>query len=383
MAKWNVHFNMTVRTGDPKLITMVAKIHALSSVIHGIPIPPHLQERLDRLNIARAVRGTTGIEGTEVSEEEVQDILEANQDKPVLSSSRIREEKEVRNASDLMFYVAELLESNPNMPITEELIKEFHFITTRGIDYANNVPGQYRSVPVHAGQYSPPDNAQDISTLMREFLQWFNTGLPKSWDPVIRAIAAHFFIVSIHTFGDGNGRMSRAVESYLLYQSEVNPRGFYSLANYYYRNRPEYIHMLNLVRFRSDPDLTPFIAFALKGLVEELEQVHAEVLSEVRVIAFRDFAREVLTTHGRLGTPVGERQMFLLYGLQDKSVSLKGLRAGRHSLSRLYRNVTNKTLMRDINFLKQHDLILLEKGSLRANLEVMTQFTAPRRNKSS
>ena len=83
---------MTIRTGDPKLIMMVAKIHALSSVIHGIPIPPHLQQRLDRLNIARAVRGTTGIEGTEVSEEEVRDILEANQDEPVLSSSRTREE---------------------------------------------------------------------------------------------------------------------------------------------------------------------------------------------------------------------------------------------------------------------------------------------------
>ena len=95
----------------------------MSSVIHGIPIPPHLQERLDRLNIARAVRGTTGIEGTEVSEEEVQDILEANQDKPVLSSSRIREEKEVRNASDLMYYVAELLESNPNTPLRRNSLK--------------------------------------------------------------------------------------------------------------------------------------------------------------------------------------------------------------------------------------------------------------------
>ena len=383
MAKWSVHFNMTVRTGDPKLITMVAKIHALSSVIHGIPIPPHLQERLDRLNIARAVRGTTGIEGTEVSEEEVRDILEANQDEPVLSSSRIREEKEVRNASDLMYYVAELLESNPNTPITEELIKEFHVITTQGIHYTNNVPGQYRSVPVHAGQYSPPDNAQEISRLMREFLQWFNTGLPKSWDPVIRAIAAHFFVVSIHPFGDGNGRTSRAVESYLLYQVGVNPRGFYSLANYYYRNRPEYIAMLNFVRFRSDPDLTPFIDFALKGLVEELEAVHKEVLWEVRIIAFRDFARETLSEEGRLGTPVGERLMLFLYGLEGELVSLKEIRSGSHRLSLLYRNVTNKTLMRDVNFLKEHDLIMLEKGSLRANLEVMTQFTTPRRNKSS
>ncbi len=316
MSNWNVHFNMTVRTGDPNLITMVAKIHALSSVIHGIPIPPHLQERLDRLNIARAVRGTTGIEGTEVSEEEVRDILEVNQDEAVLSSSRAREEKEVKNAAELMYHVAEFLESNPNMPITEDLIKEFHFIITHGIDYPNNVPGQFRTAPVRAGQYSPPDNAQDISRLLREFIRWFNTGLPQSWDPVIRAIAAHFFVVSIHPFGDGNGRTSRAVESYLLYQSGVNPRGFYSLANYYYRNRPEYIRMLNLVRFRSDPNLTPFIAFALKGLVEELEQVHAEVLSEVRVIAFRDFARETLSMQGRLGTPVGERQMLFLYGFK-------------------------------------------------------------------
>ncbi len=62
---------------------------------------------------------------------------------------------------------------------------------------------------------------------------------------------------------------------------------------------------------------------------------------------------------------------------------MKEVRSGSHLLSLLYRNVTNKTLMRDVNFLKEHNLIMLEKGSLRANLEVMTQFTAPRRAKSS
>ena len=110
--------------------------------------------------------------------------------------------------------------------------------------------------------------------------------------PSFRAIVAHFFVVSIHPFGDGNGRTSRAVESYLLYQARVNPRGFYSLSNYYYKNRDSYIEMLNWVRFKSDPDLTPFVVFALRGLVEQLEEVHAEVLAEVRLISFRDLARE-------------------------------------------------------------------------------------------
>ena len=45
---------------------------------------------------------------------------------------------------------------------------------------------------------------------------WFAEGKPRTWDPAVRAIAAHFYVISIHPFGDGNGRTSRAVESFLL-----------------------------------------------------------------------------------------------------------------------------------------------------------------------
>ena len=187
------------------------------------------------------------------------------------------------------------------------------------------------------------------------------------------------FVVSIHPFGDGNGRTSRAVESYLLYQARVNPRGFYSLSNYYYKNRDSYIEMLNWVRFKSDPDLTPFVVFALRGLVEQLEEVHAEVLAEVRLISFRDLAREMLSGKGKLGSPAGRRQLDFLYGLKDATISLRELRLGMHPLSRLYRNVTNRTLMRDVKSLKDLGLAKVEGDILRANLELMTQFTALRR----
>ena len=375
MARWDVHFGMHVDSRNPKLVAMVAKAHALASVIHGIPIPPYLQDELDTLNIARAVRGTIGIEGTEVSEEEVRDILVAAEGERVLPAARAREEKEVRNATELMYRVSEVLDNDPNVPLSERLIREFHYITTKEIDYPHNVPGQFRTFPVRAGAYSPPQAGEQVQTLMREFIKWFYSGESQAWDPIIRAIVAHFFVVSIHPFGDGNGRTSRAVENYLLYQARVNPRGFYSLSNYYYKNRDRYIEMLNWVRFKSDPDLTPFVVFALRGLVEQLEEVHSEVLDEVRLIAFRDFARELLTDEGRLGTAAGRRQLDLLYGMGDGAISLKELRLGVHPLFRLYRNVSDRTLMRDVRFLGDSGLVKLDGDCMRANLETMTQFT--------
>ena len=375
MPSWEVHFDLNLRAGNPRIIEDVARIHALAGVIRGIPIPPSVQMRLDRLNIHRAVRGTTGIEGTELSEEEVSLIVDSPPDASPLGPGREREEQEARNANDLMEYVAHYIRHNPNAQLSEPLIREFHRVLTQGINYPYNEPGRYRDHAVTVGPYRPPATGEDVRGVMTEFVHWFNTGIPTSWDPVIRSIVAHFYLVSIHPFGDGNGRTSRAVESFLLYKSGVNVRGYYSLANYYYQNRPEYIDSLNLVQMRGETDLTPFVAFALKGLVQELEIVHREVLEEVRTIAFRDYARESLTAAGKLGTPAGERQLSFLIGLSNNSASLKALRSGEHPMSRLYRNVTTRTLSRDINVLRQEELIVVTGDEIRANLELMSQFT--------
>lgn len=376
MPRWDVHFDLRVRTDNPEMVRLVERARALASVVRGIPIPPLLQQRLDRLNILRAVRGTTGIEGTELSEEEVGEVLGAPPGRRVLGSARLREETEVANAAALMSHVQETLTQSPDIPMSEDLIRRFHTILTTGIEYPANTPGQYRSHRVRAGDYLPPESGEEVRRLMAEFIRWFISGPPRTWDPIVRAIVAHFYVISIHPFGDGNGRTSRAVESYLLHQAGVNARGFYSLANYYYRNRPQYTQELDRVRFQTDPDLSPFVLFALRGLVEELEVVHQEVIDEVRVIAFRDFARETLLSAGKLGTPVGERQFHFLLGLGQEPVSLRALRGGRHPLSGLYRGVTNKTLTRDIHFLEEQGLIDVSGDELRPNLGFMHRFTA-------
>lgn len=377
MPRWDVHFNTHVDNRDSEIVSRIAMAHAFASVIRDIPIPPRVKDRLDALNILRAVRGTTGIEGIELTEEEVEQIMESPGKKPVLPPNRSREEQEARNAQKVMSYVVKELTRDPNIPLTERLICAIHRITTKDIDYPDNIPGQYRTYDVSVGSYLPP-RGEDVKKLMKEFIRWFNSGAPVAWDPIIRALVAHFYVISIHPFGDGNGRASRGVESFLLYQARVNARSFYSLANYYYQRRQEYVQLLDHVRFQTNGDLTPFIFFALRGLVSELQQVHTEVLANVKIIAFRDYAREQLAKHGKLGSSVGERMSSLLVYLSDgERVSLKAVRGGKHSLSRLYGKLTNKTLSRDISFLKQHELIIVEDDELRANLDVMTRYTPP------
>lgn len=376
MPEWIVNFNIRVRTDKEEVLRLLSRIHAFASVIKSIPIPPGVQRRLDALNIMRAVRGTTGIEGAELTEEEVEQIMSAPKTKHVLPKSRRREEIEARNSEELMHFIAHQLIKNPDTPLTEDLICQIHEITTKNINYLNNIPGKYRSHAVSARTYIPPRTEKEVRRLMNEFIDWFNNGPPKSWDNVLKAIVAHFYVVSIHPFGDGNGRVSRGVESFLLFKAGVNARGFYSLANYYYRNRNEYVQMLGHVRFQTNSDLTPFVLFALEGLSDELEMVHNEVLSQVLRISFRDYAREVLLKHGKLGSKPGERMFHFLLDLAGP-VSLKELRSGKHELSHYYSGVTKKTLSRDLNFLKEYELVIIDGDELTANYAVMTRFMPP------
>ena len=375
MPSWEVNFDLHVDTTRPSIITDLAQVHALAAVIRAIPIPPAVQQRLDRLNIVRAVRGTTGIEGTEMSEEEVAQVMASGDAASILGPDRERDEQETRNASTLMQHVAQYVRQHPDAPLNEPLILSFHRMLTGGINYPHNEPGSYRNHAVNVGPYRPPPDGEQVRELMARFIRWFNEGPPTSWDSVVRAIVAHFYVVSIHPFGDGNGRTARAVESFLLYRAGVNARGYYSLANYYYQHRDQYIHSMNDVQLRGSKDLTGFVAFALRGLVSELQAVYDEVLEEVSILAYRDHARRILADTGRLGTPAGERQLQLLTELAERPVSIRALRSGAEPLSRLYRGVTARTLARDLNYLREHDLVAIEGDELRARIDLMTQFT--------
>ena len=376
MPTWNVSFEMRIDVGSQRVVAAVARAHALAGVIRGIPVTPLVRSHFDSLNILRAVRGTTGIEGGDLSETEAAEVIAAKDDEPVLPPIRARIEQEARNAHNAMRAIQRELTQRPDRQLDEALIREIHHLTTENIDYARNQPGHYRSHAVSVGDYTPPRTHDEIEALIQEFLRWFRDDEPSGWDGIVRAIAAHFYLVSIHPFGDGNGRTARAVESFLLYQAGVNAFGFYSLANFYYRERDRYVQELTDARFHHDGDLTPFIAFGLEGLVVELESVHREVLDQVKITAYNVHAREMLEKYPRLSRERRARMLELVYGLARRR--LPGA-AGRHRggggvAFPLYRSVGIRTFRRDLKILTELELVVHDENDLVANIDVMDQF---------
>jgi len=76
--------------------------------------------------------------------------------------------------------------------------------------------GLIRTYPVRIGgsRHLPPEPF-DLDLLIKKFFNWYNQNKNKM-HPVHLAALVHFKFVSIHPFGDGNGRITRLLMNYVL-----------------------------------------------------------------------------------------------------------------------------------------------------------------------
>lgn len=141
-------------------------------------------------------------------------------------------------------------------------------------------PGALRVLPVQVGRRevgglhfgAPPEH---LPALMEAYIGFINSDRVQMLHPLIQALVAHFFLVTIHPFGDGNGRVSRLLTAGLLRQRGYNVHGgFYALSAYFYENDVEYHTLQHRCWLQPLPfDLTHFVAFALHGFVMELRSI--------------------------------------------------------------------------------------------------------------
>ena len=103
--------------------------------------------------------------------------------------------------------------------IDENYILQIHKIILSGIDDGN--AGFYRSVRVRiSGSQTILPNPLKVPDLMKEFSAWL---LQKEDDMLLKAIEAHYRLVTIHPFIDGNGRTSRLIMNMELMRSGYVP----------------------------------------------------------------------------------------------------------------------------------------------------------------
>ncbi|KAL3982897.1 Fic/DOC family protein [Acanthocheilonema viteae] len=81
--------------------------------------------------------------------------------------------------------------------------------------------GVFRKTQVFVGSFTPI-SANMIPKAMEEMVKWLNKRNPLL-DPIERAAIAHYKLVSIHPFIDGNGRTARLLMNLILMQSGFPP----------------------------------------------------------------------------------------------------------------------------------------------------------------
>ena len=165
---------------------------------------------------------------------------------------------------------------------------------------------QVVSGPIHrqkAYYEAPP--ACLLHAEMADFLNRFNGD--QHDDPVVKAGLAHLWLVTVHPFGDGNGRIARAVGDMALARAEKSAQRYYSLSAQIQRERKDYYDRLEATQ-KGDIDVTAWLEWFLACLLRAIQGAE-ETLALVLVKA-RFWQRWA-------GMPLNERQIKLLNKLLD------------------------------------------------------------------
>ncbi len=123
----------------------------------------------------------------------------------------------------------------------------------------------------------------------------------------MRAGIAHLWLVTLHPFDDGNGRITRAVTDRALAQAEQQSIRFYSLSAAIMERRKEYYAQLEKAQ-KGDMDITPWLRWFLGVLELALKQGRARF---DRVLDKSRF------WYRHSQTPLTERQIKVLNRLLD------------------------------------------------------------------
>lgn len=152
---------------------------------------------------------SNAIEGSTLSLRETKVILE---DGLTVGGKLLREHLEAVNHKLAIDYVEAL--AREAQPITERDVRQIHELVLKGIDAEE--AGRYRrgQVRISGSEYVPP-GPEAVPSLMADFAKWLNTENAEL-HPIERAAQAHFQLVHIHPFTDGNGRTARLLMNLLL-----------------------------------------------------------------------------------------------------------------------------------------------------------------------
>jgi len=219
---------------------------------------------LRRNTFARAIQGSNSIEGYLVSKEDA--LAAAEGEEPLDAEGETWQA--VTGYRNALNYVLQL-SKDPDLIFNEGYLRSFHFMMVQH-DLTKH-PGNWRPGPVFVRDeqkgetvYEGPP-AEMVPRFMAELCAYLQSTADDE-QAVVKAAMAHLNLVMIHPFSDGNGRMGRCLQTFVLARRGMLDPAFSSIEEYLGRNTREYYGVLAKVgqgSWHPDNDSRPWVRFNL------------------------------------------------------------------------------------------------------------------------
>jgi Fic family protein len=262
----------TLTARDHERVDRIRALH--ESLSYAVTTAPARWQTLFRRDaLARAVRGSIGIEGFDVSVEDAIAIGEGESAVDAAPAAVAAAEGFTMAKS----YVLELA-TDPHFEYSDALVRSLHYMMLRH-DPSKN-PGRWRAGPTNLLDpateetlYDGPDAAA-IPKLARELFDHLNQSERSAVPAVVRGAVAYANIVLLQPFSDGNGRMARCVQTLVTARAEPRAPEYGSLSEYLADHLPAYHKAMRQVAGRRwDPshDIRPWLDLCLTAHEEHTQ----------------------------------------------------------------------------------------------------------------
>ncbi|MCP5242089.1 MAG: Fic family protein [Burkholderiales bacterium] len=297
-----------------ELLALLSEIDEFKGAWRALgTLAPDRLKALRRIATIESIGSSTRIEGSKLSDREVEHLLGRLE----IKKFETRDEQEVAGYAEVM---ETIFQAWQDIPVTENHIKQLHRDLLRYSEKDERHRGEYKTVRNDVGAFDADgkmigvvfETATPFDTphRMTELVNWLrNAREIGRLHPLL--IIAVFIVVflEIHPFQDGNGRLSRVLTTLLLLQAGYAYVPYSSLESVIENSKESYYLALRQTQgsIRTEtPNWQPWLMFFMRALQLQKRRLATKVEREKNALsALSDLAVKILDyvqDHGRVTT---------------------------------------------------------------------------------
>ena len=270
-------FDYRITSLEPHIVALLAEIDEIKGQFRaGLRMTPQAITNLRKSTIITSAGASTRIEGAKLSDREVEKVMRG------LAVSKFAD----RDAQEVQGYLETLqnvFDNFQSLPLRESVVLSLHKELLKYSGKDDTHRGEYKKKENTVGVLGPDGNVARIMfettrafltpKEMQELVGWTAEALEKNRFHNL-LIIANFIVefLKIHTFEDGNGRLSRVLTNLLLLRSGYQFVQYVSHEQIVERRKDEYYIALRKSQetFKTDRDtIAPWLNFFLSALKEQ------------------------------------------------------------------------------------------------------------------